>query len=170
MHVAGAQQQGNGAVSICTPAGSPPCRRAHKRTAAHTAPGVDPHRCAPRSGSSSSSGAHILLWLCFAVEPTWEGLVQPLEKLTDKHSRAWGVVTHLKVRLAGVPRMGGCWAENARGRIGCACSMQQSTAVLRAWSSGCGRQQIDWPATRRTKSPRVRLAGVRLAIVALPST
>lgn len=32
-----------------------------------------------------------------SVEPTWEGLVQPLEKLTDKHSRAWGVVTHLKV-------------------------------------------------------------------------
>lgn len=31
-----------------------------------------------------------------SVEPTWEGLVQPLEKLTDKHSRAWGVVTHLK--------------------------------------------------------------------------
>jgi hypothetical protein len=24
--------------------------------------------------------------------------VQPLEKLTDKHSRAWGTVTHLKVR------------------------------------------------------------------------
>jgi hypothetical protein len=25
--------------------------------------------------------------------------VQPLEKLTDKHSRAWGTVTHLKVHM-----------------------------------------------------------------------
>jgi oligopeptidase A len=32
-----------------------------------------------------------------SVEPTWEGLVQPLEALTDRHQRTWGVVSHLKV-------------------------------------------------------------------------
>lgn len=33
-----------------------------------------------------------------SVTPTWEGLVEPLEKLTDKHQRTWGIVSHLKVR------------------------------------------------------------------------
>ncbi|KAG1679836.1 hypothetical protein FOA52_012749 [Chlamydomonas sp. UWO 241] len=30
------------------------------------------------------------------VAPTWEGLVHPLERLTDKLQRVWGVVSHLK--------------------------------------------------------------------------
>jgi len=42
-----------------------------------------------------------------AVEPSWEGLVQPLEKLTDKHSRIWGIVTHLKVGGGGQTAHGG---------------------------------------------------------------
>lgn len=33
-----------------------------------------------------------------SVTPTWEGLVEPLEKLTDRHQRTWGIVSHLKVR------------------------------------------------------------------------
>jgi oligopeptidase A len=32
-----------------------------------------------------------------AVTPSWEGLVEPLEKLTDRHQRTWGIVSHLKV-------------------------------------------------------------------------
>ena len=31
------------------------------------------------------------------VAATWEGLVEPLERMTDQLSRAWGVVSHLKV-------------------------------------------------------------------------
>lgn len=31
-----------------------------------------------------------------SVQPTWEGLVQPLERISDRHSRTWGVVSHLK--------------------------------------------------------------------------
>ena len=31
------------------------------------------------------------------VQPTWSSLVEPLERLTDKSSRAWGTVSHLKV-------------------------------------------------------------------------
>eukprot|EP00878_Enallax_costatus_P002366 GHUV01002542.1.p1 GENE.GHUV01002542.1~~GHUV01002542.1.p1 ORF type:complete len:832 (+),score=220.74 GHUV01002542.1:594-3089(+) len=31
-----------------------------------------------------------------SVEPTWHGLVEPLEKLTDRHQRTWGIVSHLK--------------------------------------------------------------------------
>jgi oligopeptidase A len=31
------------------------------------------------------------------VEPTWAGLVEPLERISDRHSRTWGVVSHLKV-------------------------------------------------------------------------
>lgn len=32
------------------------------------------------------------------VKPTWEGLVEPLERLSDKIERTWGAVSHLKVR------------------------------------------------------------------------
>ncbi len=32
------------------------------------------------------------------VRPTWEGLVEPLERLSDKIERTWGAVSHLKVR------------------------------------------------------------------------
>ena len=31
------------------------------------------------------------------VQPTWEGLVVPLERLSDRIERNWGAVTHLKV-------------------------------------------------------------------------
>ena len=31
------------------------------------------------------------------VQPTWNGLVEPLERLTDRLSLAWGTVSHLKV-------------------------------------------------------------------------
>lgn len=31
-----------------------------------------------------------------SVEPSWEGLVQPLERIVDRLSRAWGTVSHLK--------------------------------------------------------------------------
>lgn len=34
------------------------------------------------------------------VKPTWESLVDPLERITDRISRAWGTVSHLKVRTA----------------------------------------------------------------------
>lgn len=30
------------------------------------------------------------------VQPTWEGLVEPLERLSDKIERTWGAVSHLK--------------------------------------------------------------------------
>jgi Zn-dependent oligopeptidase len=33
-----------------------------------------------------------------SVEPTWSGLVDPIERITDRLSRAWGAVSHLKVR------------------------------------------------------------------------
>lgn len=32
------------------------------------------------------------------MQPTWEGLVEPLERLSDKIERTWGAVSHLKVR------------------------------------------------------------------------
>lgn len=32
-----------------------------------------------------------------SVEPTWEGLVAPLERIADRHQRIWGIVGHLKV-------------------------------------------------------------------------
>lgn len=31
-----------------------------------------------------------------SVQPSWEGLVEPLERLTDRHQRTWGIVSHLK--------------------------------------------------------------------------
>jgi hypothetical protein len=32
------------------------------------------------------------------VQPTWPALVEPIERITDRLSRAWGSVSHLKVR------------------------------------------------------------------------
>lgn len=32
------------------------------------------------------------------VQPSWEGLLEPLERISDRHQRVWGVVSHLKVR------------------------------------------------------------------------
>ena len=34
------------------------------------------------------------------VVPTWEGLVEPLERIGDRHQRIWGIVSHLKARQA----------------------------------------------------------------------
>lgn len=31
-----------------------------------------------------------------SVKPTWSELVEPLEKITDRHQRVWGIVSHLK--------------------------------------------------------------------------
>lgn len=31
------------------------------------------------------------------VQSTWEGLVEPLERLSDRVERTWGAVSHLKV-------------------------------------------------------------------------
>jgi oligopeptidase A len=33
------------------------------------------------------------------VQPTWEGLVDPLERISDRIGRAWGTVQHLKARF-----------------------------------------------------------------------
>lgn len=30
------------------------------------------------------------------VQPTWEGLLDPLERIVDRHQRTWGIVSHLK--------------------------------------------------------------------------
>ena len=30
------------------------------------------------------------------VKPTWDGLIEPLERISDRISRAWGTVSHLK--------------------------------------------------------------------------
>ncbi len=32
-----------------------------------------------------------------SAKPTWEALVEPLERLGDRLERAWGTVNHLKV-------------------------------------------------------------------------
>ena len=34
-----------------------------------------------------------------AVTPTWSGLVEPLERVSDRLSRVWGCVSHLKVGM-----------------------------------------------------------------------
>jgi len=31
-----------------------------------------------------------------SVQPTWSGLVEPLEKIGDRHQKTWGIVSHLK--------------------------------------------------------------------------
>ena len=59
------------------------------------------------------------------VEPTWEGLVHPIERIVDRLSRAWGTVSHLKaVKDTEELRKVGGWVggprrwEDFRGRDG----------------------------------------------------
>ncbi len=33
------------------------------------------------------------------VQPTWEGLLDPYERIQDRLSKTWGTVSHLKVCL-----------------------------------------------------------------------
>ena len=40
----------------------------------------------------------LLLLLLQNVKPTWEGLVEPLERVADRLQRVWGTVMHLKAR------------------------------------------------------------------------
>lgn len=50
------------------------------------------------------------------VTPTWEGLVEPIERIFDRLERAWGAVSHLKVSdrslllsgLLGLAKMAHC--------------------------------------------------------------
>lgn len=34
------------------------------------------------------------------VKPTWESLIEPLERIADRIARSWGTVSHLKVLVA----------------------------------------------------------------------
>lgn len=34
------------------------------------------------------------------VQPTWPGLVEPIERVVDSLGRVWGVVNHLKVPIS----------------------------------------------------------------------
>jgi Zn-dependent oligopeptidase len=37
------------------------------------------------------------------VQPTWEGLVEPVERIADRIGRAWSTVSHLKVMIPRSP-------------------------------------------------------------------
>lgn len=52
---------------------------------AHPPPATAPSNATPQVDRLEAS-----------VEPSWEGLVQPLERIVDRLSRAWGTVSHLK--------------------------------------------------------------------------
>ena len=64
------------------------------------------------------------------VQPTWQGLVEPLERLSDRIERTWGAVSHLKVLpLLLLPDWMWCDASLlAHARL--ACCVAQSHAHL----------------------------------------
>ena len=50
------------------------------------------------------------------VQPTWEGLLHPYERIQDRLSKTWGAVSHLKVRREGCLEMRpcpACWIQQA---------------------------------------------------------
>ena len=51
---------------------------------------------APRTHHDAGCGCGQIDQLEKTAEPTWEGVVEPLERLTDRLSVAWGTVSHLK--------------------------------------------------------------------------
>jgi hypothetical protein len=82
-----------------------------------------------------------------SVTPSWEGLVEPLEKLTDKHQRTWGVVSHLKVGCAArclacaAPKFGGGVVFNA-AKV----EMWQACSCTNTWQlHGCTKTVTDKP-------------------------
>jgi hypothetical protein len=74
-----------------------------------------------------------------AVEPTWAGLVEPLERISDRHQRTWGVVSHLKVR--GRRRA----ARRARGPPAGPPAAAQQLACSRLAQLPARRRQLDAP-------------------------
>ena len=84
------------------------------------------------------------------VQPTWEGLVEPLERLSDKIERTWGAVSHLKVRhpfcggsMSSLPaaflaqRLGVASPVTAKASYNCAASAH---CQMQAWHVGCEGQ------------------------------
>lgn len=57
---------------------------------------VQPHHVVPGIRSLLQQLEGDLLKLESNVEPSWHGLVEPLEKIVDRLNVAWGVVSHLK--------------------------------------------------------------------------
>ena len=79
-----------------------------------------------------------------SVEPSWEGLVQPLERIVDRLSRAWGTVSHLKAvkDTEELRKVGGCgrvgwWDGRAGGAAGAGHACTRRPAVV-CWPSRVG--------------------------------
>ena len=47
------------------------------------------------------------------VQPTWEGLLHPYERIQDRLSKTWGAVSHLKVRVAAAWNWLGAGADSS---------------------------------------------------------
>jgi hypothetical protein len=77
-----------------------------------------------------------------SVEPTWEGLVQPLEALTDRHSRTWGVVSHLKV----TPCL--CSGRHPKQQLESSSGRRSAWAAGHACSSTYGSSSLLWSHAR----------------------
>jgi hypothetical protein len=78
-----------------------------------------------------------------SVEPTWEGLVQPLERISDRHQRIWGIVSHLKAR--GRP---GCFRGRAVPAQLFPPALQGDGACQLAWALGPPTRSCSWRANR----------------------
>jgi hypothetical protein len=75
-----------------------------------------------------------------SVTPSWEALVEPLEKLTDKHQRTWGVVSHLKVGSAAASKSGrGCGFAGSQGSAD-----RAAVAAGSSYAAALGRVCAGW--------------------------
>jgi hypothetical protein len=74
-----------------------------------------------------------------SVTPSWEGLVEPLEKLTDRHQRTWGIVSHLKVGFKGSGRKairGFGWCSSRCSAVNCTDELRAAVPGRAAHSAG----------------------------------
>jgi oligopeptidase A len=100
------------------------------------------------------------------LQPTWSGLVEPLERLGDRLSRTWGVIGHLMgVQNSDVLRQ--AYQEVQGEVVQFSLRLGQSPAIyqgLKVLQSGAGWQRLD-AAQRRIVEALIRdadLAGVGL--------
>lgn len=68
------------------------------------------------------------------VEPTWEGLVEPLERIVDRLSRAWGTVSHLKA-VKDSEELRNAYEEVQPERVKLSLRLSQSKPLYEAFKS-----------------------------------
>ena len=69
-----------------------------------------------------------------SVKPTWSGLIEPLERISDRMARSWGIVSHLKA-VKDTPELRSAVEEVQGERVKLSLRMSQSRPLYEAFQA-----------------------------------